>query len=437
MKSLKILIIFLSIMSLLGSARPAQAANNQSIVVQLDIDGVINPFSSRYLKRGLDLAQRSGAELVLVTLDTPGGLESSMREMVQAILDSTVPVVMYVTPAGARATSAGLFILLASDVAAMAPASHVGAATPVAMSSEMDEMMSEKSISDASALVRGLAESRGRNVEWAESAVRESLSLTAREAVDENVIEILANDIDDLLEQLDGMIVRGEKLDLSATIVQKEGMNWIERFYHVITEPNIAYLLLSLGTLFLLVELSDPGLSVAGIGAVLSFIIGFMALGSLPVNWAAVGLLVISVILFVVALLTDTEVVVTIVGLIPFILGSLLLFRPFRPESPIIPEVRVNIWLIIFMALFIVFFSLIILRAILTALKRKPQMGAQRFVGEKAITLTDLSPDGKVKIQHQNWSATSIGGNVQKGQEVLVVSVSGVRLMVSPVDESG
>ncbi|HOE70954.1 MAG TPA: nodulation protein NfeD [Brevefilum sp.] len=437
MKSLKILIIFLSIMSLLGSARPAQAANNQSIVVQLDIDGVINPFSSRYLKRGLDLAQRSGAELVLVTLDTPGGLESSMREMVQAILDSTVPVVMYVTPAGARATSAGLFILLASDVAAMTPASHVGAATPVAMSSEMDEMMSEKSISDASALVRGLAESRGRNVEWAESAVRESLSLTAREAVDENVIEILANDIDDLLEQLDGMIVRGEKLDLSATIVQKEGMNWIERFYHVITEPNIAYLLLSLGTLFLLVELSDPGLSVAGIGAVLSFIIGFMALGSLPVNWAAVGLLVISVILFVVALLTDTEVVVTIVGLIPFILGSLLLFRPFRPESPIIPEVRVNIWLIIFMALFIVFFSLIILRAILTALKRKPQMGAQRFVGEKAITLTDLSPDGKVKIQHQNWSATSIGGNVQKGQEVLVVSVSGVRLMVSPVDESG
>lgn len=437
MKSLKILIIFLSIMSLLGSARPAQAANNQSIVVQLDIDGVINPFSSRYLKRGLDLAQRSGAELVLVTLDTPGGLESSMREMVQAILDSTVPVVMYVTPAGARATSAGLFILLASDVAAMAPASHVGAATPVAMSSEMDEMMSEKSISDASALVRGLAESRGRNVEWAESAVRESLSLTAREAVDENVIEILANDIDDLLEQLDGMIVRGEKMDLSTTIVQKEGMNWIERFYHVITEPNIAYLLLSLGTLFLLVELSDPGLSVAGIGAVLSFIIGFMALGSLPVNWAAVGLLVISVILFVVALLTDTEVVVTIVGLIPFILGSLLLFRPFRPESPIIPEVRVNIWLIIFMALFIVFFSLIILRAILTALKRKPQMGAQRFVGEKAITLTDLSPDGKVKIQHQNWSATSIGGNVQKGQEVLVVSVSGVRLMVSPVDESG
>ena len=437
MRPLKILIVSLLILSLLGSAQPAQAANNQSIVIQLDINGVINPFSSRYLERGLDLAQRSGAELVLVTLDTPGGLEASMREMVQAILGSPVPVVVYVTPAGARATSAGLFILQAGDVADMAPATHVGAATPVAMRGEMDEVMSEKSISDVSALLRGLAESRGRNVEWAESAVRESSSLTAREAVETNVIEILANDIYDLLEQLDGMIVRGEKLDLSAPVVQKLGMNWIERFYHVITEPNIAYLLLSLGTIFLLVELSNPGLSFAGIGAALFFIIGFMALGSLPVNWAAVGLLVISVILFVVALLTDTEIVVTAVGLIPFILGSLLLFKPFRPKSPIIPEVRVNIWLILFMALFIVFFSLIILRAILTALKRKPQMGAQRFVGEKAFALTDLSPDGKVMIQHQNWSATSIGGNVQKGQEVLVVSVSGVRLMVSPIDENG
>jgi membrane-bound serine protease (ClpP class) len=422
---------------LLGSAQPAQAANNQSIVIQLDINGVINPFSSRYLERGLDLAQRSGAELVLVTLDTPGGLEASMREMVQAILGSPVPVVVYVTPAGARATSAGLFILQAGDVADMAPATHVGAATPVAMRGEMDEVMSEKSISDVSALLRGLAESRGRNVEWAESAVRESSSLTAREAVETNVIEILANDIYDLLDQLDGMIVRGEVLDLSAPFVQKVGMNWIERFYQVITEPNIAYLLLSLGTIFLLVELSNPGLSVAGIGAALSFIVGFMALGSLPVNWAAVVLLVISVILFVVALLSDTEIVVTVVGLIPFILGSLLLFRPFRPKSPIIPEVRVNIWLIIFMALFIAFFSLVILRAVLSALKRKPQMGAQRFVGEKAFALTDLSPDGKVMIQHQNWSATSIGGNVQKGQEVLVVSVSGVRLMVSPIDENG
>lgn len=435
MKFLKIFLLSMLVLGLLGFAQPVQSADTSQAVLLLDIEGVINPFTARYLERGLSLAQSSNARLVVIALDTPGGLESSMREMVQAILDSPVPVVVYVTPSGARATSAGLFILLAGDIAAMAPATNVGAATPVAMGGEIDDVMSEKSLSDASALVRGLAESRGRNVEWAESAVRESLSLTAREALDENVIEILAVDVDDLLSQLDGMSVRGSVLDLSTPVIQEEGMNWVERFYHVITEPNIAYLLLSLGTLFLLAELSDPGLSVAGIGAVVSFIIGFMALGSLPVNWAAVGLLVISVILFVVALLTDTEVVVTLVGLIPFILGSLLLFRPFRPETPIIPEVNVSLWLILLMAALIVFFSLIVLRAILRAVKRPPQMGAERFIGAEAVAVTDLAPSGEVNIDHQTWSATSIGSDVKNGDHVRVVSVSGVRLLVTPSEK--
>jgi membrane-bound serine protease (ClpP class) len=435
MKFLKFLLLSLFVLGLLGFPQPVQSANTSQAVLLLNIEGVINPFTARYLERGLSLAQSSNARLVVIALNTPGGLESSMREMVQAILDSSVPVVVYVTPAGGRATSAGLFILLAADVAAMAPATNVGAATPVAMGGELDEVMNEKSLSDASALVRGLAESRGRNVEWADAAVRESLSLTAREALDEGVIEILAVDVDDLLSQLDGMSVRGSVLDLSSPVIQEEDMNWVERFYHVITEPNIAYLLLSLGTLFLLAELSDPGLSVAGIGAVLSFIIGFMALGSLPVNWAAMGLLVVSVILFVVALLTDTEVVVTIVGLVPFILGSLLLFRPFRPESPAIPEVNVSLWLILLMAALIVFFSLIVLRAILRAIKRPPQMGAERFIGAEAITTTDLAPSGEVDIDHQTWSATSIGGDVKKGDYVRVVSVSGVRLLVTPLEK--
>jgi membrane-bound serine protease (ClpP class) len=243
-------------------------------------------------------------------------------------------------------------------------------------------------------------------------------------------------DLDDLLSQVDGMTLREVSLDLSNPVLQVEGMNWVERFYHIITEPNIAYLLLSLGTLFLLAELSDPGLSIAGIGAVLSFVIGFMALGSLPVNWAAIGLLVISVIMFVVALLTDTEVVVTVAGLVPFILGSLLLFTPFRPESPVVPEVRVSLWLIIFMAGLIVLFSLIVLRAILKAIKQPPQMGAERFVGEIALALTDLTPEGSITVQNQTWSATSLAGNVIKGQPVRITSISGVRLLVIPLDES-
>lgn len=436
MKNKRFFFLLLFIVSLFVVSIPtAQAQDQSQVVLLLDIEGVINPFTSRYLDRAISIAPMANAELVVIKLNTPGGLESSMREMIQTILDSPIPVVVYVTPAGARASSAGLFILMAADIAAMAPTTNVGAATPVAMGGEMDDVMSEKSISDAAALIRGLAETRGRNVDWVESAVRESTSLSAREALEENVIEVVAVDLDDLLSQLDGRVVRDQTLNLSAPLLQEERMNFVERFYHIITEPNIAFLLLSLGTLFLLAELSDPGLSVAGIGAVVSFIIGFMALGSLPVNWAAVGLLVISVIMFVVALLTDTEVVVTVAGLVPFIMGSLLLFTPFRPETPIIPELQVSLWLIIFMAVLIVFFSLIILRAILNAMNAPARMGVDRFVGAVGQAITDLSPDGEVKISQQTWSASSIGSNVKAGQKVKVISISGVRLLVTPVDD--
>lgn len=428
--SLSFLVI---VMCLLLVITPVQAAN-QTVVV-LEITGVINPFTSRYLDRGLEQAQTSGAALVVVTLNTPGGLEASMRDMVQSILESTIPVVVFVSPSGARASSAGLFILMAGDFAAMSPATNVGAATPVPLGGEVDDVMSEKALSDASALIRSLAERRDRNVEWVESAVRESLSLTASEALDQGVIEIVADDIEDLLGQLDGRSTDEITLTLSDPIIEREAMNWVERFYHTITEPNIAYLLLSLGTLFLLAELSDPGLSFAGIGAVVCFMISFMALGSLPVNWAAIGLLVISLIMFVVALLTDTEVIVTAAGLIPFILGSLLLFTPFRPDSPVVPELRVSPWLVILMAGIIVVFSLIILRAILSASKLPPRAGAERLIGEEAVAQSDLDPEGEVNIDQQNWSATSIGGSIKKGQKVRVVDISGVHLQVAPIDE--
>ncbi len=412
---------------------PVSGQNADQPVIVLDVEGVINPFTSRYLERGLSIARQQDAVLLILKLNTPGGLESSMRDMVQLILQSPVPVAVFVTPEGARATSAGLFILMAGDIAAMSPATNLGAATPVAMGGEMDEVMSEKALSDAAALIRGLAERHNRNVAWVESAVLQSLSLTASEALEDNVIDYVALDLNDLLNQLDGQEVVGFQFNLADTYLQVENMNWVERFYHTITEPNIAYLLLSIGTLFLLAELSDPGLSVAGIGAVLCFIIGFMALGSLPVNWAAVGLLVVSLIMFVVALLTDTEVIVTVAGLVPFILGSLLLFTPFQPESPAVPELRVSLWLVILMALLIVFFSLIVLRAILKASKLPPRMGAQRLIGKNAIAETDLTPAGQVLIENQTWSATSISGNVKKGEAVQIISVTGVRLSVSPI----
>jgi membrane-bound serine protease (ClpP class) len=425
---LKHLQYFILPLLLLLMVYPVQAAN-QNVVV-LTIEGVINPFTARYLERGLALAEEQSASLVVLTLDTPGGLETSMREMVQTMISSPVPIAVYVTPEGARASSAGLFLLMAGDVAAMAPATNVGAATPVAINGESDSTLNEKSISDAAAFIRSLAERNNRNVDWAEAAVRESLSLTAYEALDQGVIDLVAEDLDDLLRQLDGATVGSVSLDLAGAGIDVEPMNWVEKFYHVITEPNIAYLLLSLGTLFLLVELSDPGLSAAGIGAVISFVIGFMALGSLPINWAAIGMLVISLALFVVALLTDTEVIVTILGLVPFVLGSLLLFQPFQPQSAIVPELRVSVWLIFLMAAIIVAFSLIVLRAILRASKQPPQMGADRFIGKCGISLTALTPEGQVKVENQVWSAFSKEGVIEQGQAVCVVSVSGVRLVV-------
>jgi len=429
---LSYLVLIILILSVILMVNPAQAAN-QSVLV-LNVEGVINPFTASYLERGLTLAQQRNASLVVITLDTPGGLEISMREMVQSILNSSIPVAVFVTPEGARASSAGLFLLMAADFAVMAPATNVGAATPVSLDGESDTVLSEKSISDASALIRGLAERKGRYVEWVEAAVRESLSLAAYEALDLGVIDLVAEDLDDLLFQLEGEMGNSNTLDLAGASIEFEPMNWIEKFYHVITEPNIAYLLLSLGTLFLLAELSDPGLSAAGIGAVICFVIGFMALGSLPINWAAMGMLVVSLILFVVALLTDTEVIVTLIGLVPFVMGSLLIFRPFRPASPIVPELRVSLWLILLMAGFIVVFSLIILRAILKASKLPPQMGAQRFVGGLAFTLTKLAPEGQIRVDQQIWSAISVSGEIDAGRQVKVVDVSGVRLLVTEFD---
>ncbi len=401
-------------------------------VMLLELDGVINPFSARYLERGLRLADQRGAQALVITLDTPGGLESAMRDIVQLLLNAPLPTVVYVTPGGARATSAGMFVLLAADVAAMAPATHVGSAHPVPLGSEVSDVMDEKMTADAAALVRSVATRRERNADWAERAVRENLSVTADEALELDVIDLLADDVDDLLRRLDGRQVAGTSLQTSGAIVMAQPMNLSERFFHVITEPNVAYLLLSLGTLLLLAELSDPGLSVAGAGAVIAYIVAFMGLGNLPVNWAAIGLLALSVVFFVVGLLTDTEAVVTVIGLVPFILGSLLLFAPFTPTSPAMPIVRVSPWLIIVMALGMIAFSILVLRAILIANRMPIQAGAQRLVGQQGVALTDLSPAGQVRVDLQDWSAVAMAGEIRAGDPVRVTGISGVRLQIVP-----
>lgn len=431
----RVLLLLLMIGLLVVHPDMTRAATGPVLV--LEVEGVINPFTARYLERGLRLAQQQGAQVLIITLDTPGGLESSMREMVQLLLDAPMPTVVYVAPDGARATSAGMFVLVAADVAAMAPATHVGAAHPVPLGSEIDDVMEEKVVSDAAALVRSVATSRGRNAHWVEQAVRENLSVTSAEALNLNVIDLIAADLGDLLRQLDGREIgavgdNGVVLQMAGAMPHVQPMNLTERFFHVITEPNIAYLLLSLGTLLLLAELADPGLSVAGIGSVVAYVVGFMALGSLPVNWAGIALLCLSVVFFLVGLLTDTEAIVSVAGLVPFILGSLLLFTPFTVTSPAAPVVRVSLWLIGVMAISILAFSYVVLRAVLAAIRRAPQAGAQKLVGMSGVALTDLTPTGQIRVDLQDWSAVADAGEIRAGDPVRVTAITGVRLHVEP-----
>ncbi len=432
--SLTLLVLFLLI------DLPAMAQPGEGPVVVIEIQGVINPLTAQYLDRTLRLAEQQAAQVMVLVLDTPGGLESAMREMVQALLESPLPTVVYVAPRGARATSAGLFITLAANVAAMAPATHIGAAHPVLLGGEVeiDETMEEKMTSDAAALARSVATARGRNAEWAERAVRDNLSITADEALEQNIIDLVAKDLDDLLRQIDGrrvtmawgtVVLRTEGMP-----VERHPMNLIERFMHVITDPNIAYLLLSIGSLCLMAELADPGLSVPGIAGVVCFILAFMALGNLPVNWAGVALLALAVVLFAVGLFTETEAIVTVAGLVPIILGSMLLFSPFTPTSPAAPDLRVSPWLIGIMSLGILAFSSLVLRAIITANRLPPQSGAERLVGRRGVACTDLTPKGQVRIELEDWSAVAVEEGIRTGEPVQVVGVVGVRLNVARVE---
>ncbi len=419
---------------------PAMARPGEGPVIVAEVRGVINPLTARYLDRTLRLADQRAARALVLVLDTPGGLESAMREMVQALLEAPLPTVVYVAPRGARATSAGLFITLAADVAAMAPATHIGAAHPVPLvgEGETSETMEEKMTSDAAALVRSVAAERGRNAEWAERAVRENLSVTADEALKQGVIDLIAHDLDDLLRQLDGRSVTAAwgtvVLRTANALVERHPMNLIERFMHIISDPNIAYLLLSIGTLCLMAELSNPGLSVAGVASVVCFILAFMALGSLPVNWAGVALLALAVVLFAVGLFTETEAIVTVAGLVPFILGSLLLFSPFTPTSPAAPSLRVSPWLIGLMSLGILAFSFLVLRAVIAANRLPPQSGAERLVGRCGVATTDLMPDGQVRVELEDWSAVAVEEGIRAGEPVQVVGVAGVRLRVARIE---
>lgn len=392
------------------------------------IDGTINPVTAEYVQRSLQKASERGEQLVIVEMDTPGGLDTAMRAIIRSVFASPVPVVVYVAPAGARAASAGAVIALAADVCAMAPGTNIGAAHPVSMGEKPDKVMAAKVLNDAVAYVEGVARKRGRNPETAMRMVRESLSLSAEKGVENGVVDLLAVSRADLLKKLDGRrITRGETalvLQTAGAQVVRHDMGTRDKVLDAISNPNIAYLLLMLGFVGLFFELSNPGVLLPGVIGAISLILAFFALQALPVNYAGILLILLALILFIAEVKVVSYGMLTISGIVAMTLGSLMLFR-----SPV-PELRLS-WSVIFITVASItgFFTWAVTGGIRAHL-RKPTTGSEGLTGEKGTADTDLVPEGTVLVHGEYWSAFSDDQPIRRGEQVEVVEVAGLRLRV-------
>lgn len=426
-------------MSVCGPSCAGQPDLPRQGVMLLEMEGVINPLTQRYLARGLEAAAQAENGLVVVRLDTPGGTMTAMREMTKAILQSPVPVVVYVAPAGARAASAGMFITAAAHVAAMAPGTNIGAAHPVSLGGarqqdQTDKTMEGKVVNDAAAMVRAIAATRGRNAEWLESAVRESASITAEEAADKRVIDLVAPDLETLLSRLDGRVVEtvaGERtLQTAEAQVTPRPMNLAERVLHTITDPNIAYILFTIGMIGLVAELYSPGLILPGVVGLLSLVLAFSAFGSLPISWGGVALLVLGLGLVVAELLTAGIGFMGVVGGVAFLLGSLMLYRPPGPVSPSMPDLHVSPWVVALMVVLLATFLVVVIRGLLVARRAPVQTGMTALLGRTGVATTPLMPRGAVRVGGEAWSAFTKDPPIHPGERVRVVEAHGTVLRV-------
>jgi membrane-bound serine protease (ClpP class) len=416
---------------LLTAAAPVYGAGAPVSTVQ--IDGVISPVTLRLVETALTRAQAEQAQALVIQLDTPGGLERSMRAICQRLLNAEIPVIVWVGPTGARAASAGVFITLAAHVAAMAPATNIGAAHPVAVGGGVDKESMRKIENDAAAFVRTIAVERGRNADWAEKAVRESVSITEREALKLKVIDVVADSIPDLLVKLDGRAVKTPKgtvtLATKDAVARPIEIGMRDRFLNVITDPNVAYVLMMLGTLGLIFELSTPGAVLPGVIGGISLILAFFAFQSLPINFAGMLLILFAIVLFIAEVKVVSHGVLAIGGIVAMALGSLMLFD--APEAGfrvswlvIVPTVAVTAGIFLFA-----------LTAGVRALSRRPQLGAEALVGAVGTAYGPLTPTGQIKLQGEIWRAVA-EGPAADGAPVRVVGVEGLTLKVVGTEAS-
>lgn len=393
-------------------------------VMIIEMEGAINPGSAMYVTRGLEEARKSGAALAVIQLDTPGGLASSMRDMVKAIMNSSVPVAVYVGPRGAGAASAGVMVTVAGHIAAMAPGTNIGAAHPVtAGGKDIEKTMSEKVINDMASYARGIAEEKGRNGEWVERAIRESVSITADEAVQEKVVDLIAKDIDELLELVDGreVTLTTGKLTLKTKDLKKVYFRpgFRDKVLRTISNPNIAYILMLIGMAGLYFEFSNPGAIFPGVLGAISLILAFYSFQTLPINYAGLLLIALAVIFFILETQVPSFGILSLGGLVSLTLGSIMLFE----------DVGVSLKLMMPTIVLVGGFFIVVAGLAFRAHRAKPKGGADGIVGEIGVVQKSIDPEGLVFVHGEHWRARS-REKIEEGEEVEIEGVEGLLLRV-------
>src|SRR5438552_4675252 len=422
-------------------------------VVVLPLTGAIGPATADFVTRGIARADKEGAQLVVLEIDTPGGLDTSMREIIKAILASSVPVAAFVAPSGARAASAGTYILYASHIAAMAPGTNLGAATPVQIGAPglsppstpaspdktkspdegpaAGDALTRKQVHDAAAYIRGFAQLRGRNQDWAERAVREAVSLSADEALEQHVIDLTARDVADLVAKLDGRKLStagGERtLQTGGAAVSIEEPDWKSRFLAVITNPSIALILMMLGVYGLFFEFSNPGFVLPGVVGAIALLLGLFALHMLPVNYAGLALVALGLGFFVAEAFMPSYGSLGVGGIIAFAIGVLMLIDTDAPGF------GVSLWLIAALALFTAVFVILVASVAVKARRRPIVTGSEELIGSVGIVLDDVDTEGWARVHSEQWRVQS-AEPLKRGQAIRVTARNGLILTVAPLD---
>jgi len=427
--------ILIAFIILLLTSFPVFSKDSGSVYV-MKIKGPIGPVTDTYFKRVLEEAKEHDAMCLVVEMDTPGGLMDSMKDIMQKIINSEIPVVVYVSPGGASATSAGVFITLSAHVAAMAPNTNIGAAHPVMIGEngeqQMSKEMKEKITNDSVALIKTTADKKGRNMEWAEKAVRESVSATEKEALQLKVVDLVAANLTELLKSIDGLKIETVKgtvvLNTSGAIIKEIPMSSTEKFLDVLSNPNVAYILIILGTYGLIYELASPMSIFPGVVGGICIILAFFALGTLPVNYAGLALLVFAFILFIIDIKAPTHGILTAGGIISMILGSVFLFNSD------LPFYQVSWGIILGVVGMTTIFFVFIITTVLRSHKKKVTTGVEGFTGQKGIVKNPLEPKGQIMLDGALWRAITTGRYVKEGEEVVVKKVDGLTVYVEPYE---